>query len=316
MEKVVNKVSGDLFSNLVDHAPTHIGNINSVHNTDFMVSQGILQDCKFDVIIADPPYNIGKDFGQYKDSLPLSEYVDWSVKWINICLERLTKRGLLYVYGFPEIVAHIAVNFPLDKQRWLAWHYTNKNVPSSKFWQRSHETILCMWKADRPALNIDPIREEYTESYKNCIGRTRKSTKGRYSRGEKETVYCGHANGALPRDILKHPALAGGAGRKERVFICNDCAGSLFYPSEIVEHEGHDVEKHPTQKPMQLTERLLMSVQGQQPMKVLVPFAGTGSECVVSQKLGMEFMGFELSAKYADFANQWLRKEREEQEHV
>jgi len=35
--------------------------------------------------------------------------------------------------------------------------------------------------------------------------------------GAEETTYTAHERGALPRDVLKVPALAGGAGRKERV---------------------------------------------------------------------------------------------------
>ena len=35
----------------------------------------------------------------------------------------------------------------------------------------------------------------------------RKSTKGRFSKGETETVYNAHKNGALPRDVIKVSAL-------------------------------------------------------------------------------------------------------------
>ena len=30
--------------------------------------------------------------------------------------------GLLYCYGWPEYLAHVAVRFPVKKQRWLQWH--------------------------------------------------------------------------------------------------------------------------------------------------------------------------------------------------
>lgn len=88
---------------------------------------------KFDIIICDPPYNIGKDFGITSDNRPLSEYVDWTKEWLGKCIELLADDGLVYVYGFPEILAHVAVEYPIDNQRWLVWHYTNKTVPSSTF---------------------------------------------------------------------------------------------------------------------------------------------------------------------------------------
>ena len=81
---------------------------------------------KFDVVIADPPYNIGKNFGNNTDNMKINEYVNWSKKWISVCFDVLSEDGLIYVYGFHEILARISVEFPIEEQRWLAWHYTNK----------------------------------------------------------------------------------------------------------------------------------------------------------------------------------------------
>ena len=265
---------------------------------------------KFDVIIADPPYNIKKDFGNNKDNLPLEEYINWTKSWLKLCFELLAKNGVIYVYGFPEILAHVAVNYPLNSQRWLVWHYTNKTVPSSKFWQRSHESILCLWRGTqpRPKLEIDQIREPYTPGFMVNAGKIRATTAGRFSQGRKgtETIYKAHKNGALPRDVIKIPALAGGAGSSERWFMCIDCNGQIYPPNNLKEHQGHQILKHPTQKPMQLTERLIRSrIKGNRG-RVLIPFAGSGSECVVAQKLNLEWLGIEINPIYASFAKKWL----------
>ena len=219
-------------------------------------------------------------------------------------MEYLKSTGIAYVYGFPEILAHIAVKYPRDKQRWLVWHYTNKTVPGAKFWQRSHESILCLWKDKRPHLEVDKIREEYTDGYKKCIGKVRKETKCRYSRKGKKTLYNGHKNGALPRDVIKVPALAGGAGYKERWFMCRSCGNRLYPPSQLSAHRDCDVLKHPTQKPLKLTRRLLLSaVNGS---GVLIPFAGSGSECVVAKSLGASFFATEINHEYVSFGSKWL----------
>ena len=259
----------------------------------------------FDVVIADPPYNIGKDFGNNQDSRSLEEYRDWSKEWVKECFRLVKPSGLIYVYGFAEILAHIAVSFPIDKQRWLAWHYTNKAVPSSKFWQRSHESILCLWKGERPKINIDAIREPYTESYKKCAGKVRRETKCRYNGQGKKTIYKAHPKGALPRDVIKAPALAGGAGYAERWFLCRDCGG-VHEPSELKNHQNCDVLKHPTQKPSFLTERLILSVAKSKNAKLLVPFAGSGSECVVAKKLKVGYYGIEMNPEYVKLAREWL----------
>lgn len=264
----------------------------------------------FDIIIADPPYNIGKDFGVVRDDMPLTEYVAWSHRWVDMCLARLRDGGVMYVYGFPEVLAHVAVQYPLESQRWLVWHYTNKAVPYSRFWQRSHESILCLWRPGeaRPALEIDQIREPYTDTYlNNAAGKVRAATHSRFggARG-RETVYAAHANGALPRDVLKVPALAGGAGASERWFMCRDCGGEVFAPSDIGTHRGHDTLKHPTQKPFALTRRLLLSRIARAGGHVLVPFAGSGSECIVARQMGAGYLGIEIDPVWVDFAQKWM----------
>jgi site-specific DNA-methyltransferase (adenine-specific) len=261
---------------------------------------------KFDVIIADPPYNIGKDFGNSNDQMSMQDYIKWTENWLKLCFDLLSDNGLIYVYGFAEILAHIAVKYPMDKQKWLAWHYTNKAVPTSTFWQRSHESILCLWQNKRPDLEIEQIREPYTDSYLKCAGKVRKATKGRFSDGTKETLYQVNENGALPRDVIKMPALAGGAGNTERWFMCKTCGDTLCSPTELKKHKDHNTLKHPTQKPMKLTKRLIQSRINGNGGRTLVPFAGSGSECVVAKALGIEFLGVELNPEYVNYANKWL----------
>lgn len=280
-----------------------------IGDTTKVLPKLIKADKQYDVIIADPPYNIGKDFGDYSEVMPIDEYVTWAESWIKDCLHLLTDDGLLYLYGLPEIVARISVCFPINEQRWLAWHYTNKTVASLKFWQRSHETILCLWKPNMrsPRLEIDQIREPYTKSFlKNAAGKKRKSTPSRYGSSGKTTVYNAHKDGALPRDIIKVPALAGGAGRSERWFLCKTCNSQLYPPADLSNHREHDILKHPTQKPMELTRRLIHSRINGDKGKVLVPFAGSGSECVVAKELGVEYLGIEINPEFADFARKWL----------
>lgn len=227
------------------------------------------------IVIADPPYNIGKDFGNDSDKQPMDDYLAWCETWIKESLRILKPNGTMFIYGFSEILALIMCKVPPSIQRrWIIWHYTNKNVPSLNFWQRSHESILILWKADK-VFHRDEIREAYTDGFLNgAAGKERKATKGRFSKGDKKTTYTAHANGALPRDVIKIPALAGGAGMKERV-------------------------NHPTQKPLALCDKLLRSCK-QAPTDgyVLVPFAGSGSECLAAKNLGLPFVGIELNPEY------------------
>ena len=254
----------------------------------------LLQDCiegmeqlldnSVDIIICDPPYNIGKDFGNNKYKDTMDKYLSWCDKWIEQCIRILKPAGTLYIYGFSEILAFIRVRIPIHV-RWIIWHYTNKVTPSLNFWQRTHESILCCHK-EKPVFNRDDIREPYTNAFlKNAAGKVRKSTKGRFSKGDKETVYKAHKNGALPRDVIKISALAGGAGRKERIAL----------PGK---------KPHPTQKPLALCEKLIKaSMNKEGDTLLIVPFAGSGSECVAAKKLGINFVAYEINEEYIELCN-------------
>jgi site-specific DNA-methyltransferase (adenine-specific) len=127
------------------------------------------------------------------------------------------------------------------------------------------------------------VREPYTDTFlKNAAGKVRKSTKGRFSNGDKETIYTAHKGGALPRDVIKSPALAGGAGKKERV-------------------------NHPTQKPLNICDTLIKAALNKNsPTLVVVPFVGSGSECVSAKNNNVNFIGFEINNEYIVIANERL----------
>jgi site-specific DNA-methyltransferase (adenine-specific) len=164
------------------------------------------------------------------------------------------------------------------------------------------------WK-NKPIFNRDDIREPYTDVFlKNAAGKTRKSTKGRFSRGDKETIYTAHEKGALPRDVIKISALAGGAGRRERWFYCKDCLMTCF-PEEAKEHKECNIIKHPTQKPTALTEKLLLSCKPKDDGLVVVPFVGSGSEVMVARGLDMDFIGFEIFEDYVEMANSLIKRQ-------
>tara|TARA_B100001996_G_C18623753_1_gene578880 strand:- start:229 stop:1176 length:948 start_codon:yes stop_codon:yes gene_type:complete len=253
---------------------------NQVYNEDCINGMKKLNDDSVDIIICDPPYNIGKDFGNNSDKQDMDKYLNWCDEWINQCIRILKPNGTLYIYGFSEILSFIRVRININV-RWIIWHYTNKVTPSLNFWQRTHESILCCSK-EKPHFNRDEVREPYTDTFlKNAAGKVRKPTKGRFSNGETETTYNAHENGALPRDVIKIPTLAGGAGKKERV-------------------------DHPTQKPLELCEKLIKASKLTGDTLLVVPFVGSGSECVAAKKEKINFIGFEINEDYIKLANERL----------
>jgi site-specific DNA-methyltransferase (adenine-specific) len=279
---------------------------NKIINIDCIEGMKNIESNSIDTIVADPPYNIGKDFGNDSDKQDMQKYLEWSSLWIEESHRILKYGGSLFVYGFSEILAHIFVNIPYNK-KWLIWHYTNKTTPSLRDWQRSHESIIHIWKGDKKNFNLDDVREPYTETFlKNAAGKPRKSTKSRF--GSKETVYNANDNGALPRDVFKVPALAGGAGGNERWFYCKECQDA-YHPKEKKNHVNHDYFTHPTQKPYELTKKLFSSsIPKDTVPNIIVPFAGSGAELVVARDLGCNYEGYELNKEYVILGNKWIEK--------
>lgn len=256
-----------------------------------------------DCVILDPPYNIGKDYGNNQTRLQMVDYTNWAEEWLTECERILKPGGTMYVYGFSEVLAHLSVNININK-RWLVWHYTNKTVPSLNFWQRSHESILCCWKEDKTFFR-DQVRVPYTEGFiKGYKGKNRKrpGTAGRFGKSD-QTSYTVNDKGALPRDVICSPSLAGGAGSKERFFY-SPSLGKLFTSKEKKQLEVDDLISHPTQKPTKITETLLDAcIEQGTKAKVVIPFAGTGSECYVCDQRGYEWVGFEINKDYVDMGN-------------
>jgi site-specific DNA-methyltransferase (adenine-specific) len=161
--------------------------MEKIVNGDILKVLRGLEDESAQIVIADPPYNIGKDFGNKSDKQPMDEYLPWCDEWIEGCLRVLKKDGTMFIYGFSEILAYIRVRIKINV-RWIVWHYTNKVTPSLNFWQRTHESILCCSK-EKPHFNRDDVREPYPDGFLKNAGKVRKSTKGRFSKGEKETEH-------------------------------------------------------------------------------------------------------------------------------
>lgn len=254
--------------------------LNTIYHEDALEGLKKIPDESCQIIIADPPYfkAVKEEWDNQWGSL--DEYLEWSDKWIKECIRVLKPKGTMYIYGFSETLAYIFVRIPIHK-KWLVWHYTNKSVPSLNFWQRSHESIICMWKDERPHFNRDAVRVPYTETFlKHSAGRMRTPTLGRFG-GGKVTKYNANPNGALPRDVIDIPALAGGAGFKEKV-------------------------EHPTQKPLRLSDILIKAAMNKENI-VLVPFVGSGSECIAALQNKCNFIGFEINEAYIKLAEKRIK---------
>ncbi len=280
---------------------------NQVNLLDCIDGLAQIESDSVDCLIVDPPYNIGKDFGNNKTSREIQDYVSWCKDWLTECERILAPSGTMYIYGFSEILAFLSVELTLP-YRWLVWHYTNKTVPSLNFWQRSHESILCVWKnKENRIFNRDDVREPYTENFvkgysdgkrKRPPGTGRFNTKGK----DIETTYKVNDKGALPRDVIKVSSLAGGSGVSER-YVYSPSMQKLYTNKQAKKMNFADGIKHPTQKPLKLTQKLLDACINKDNSTVVIPFSGTGSEGFVCQQKQLKWIAFDVNQDYVNMGN-------------
>jgi DNA modification methylase len=80
---------------------------------------------------------------------------------------------------------------------------------------------------------------------------------------------------------------------------------------EVLEfsQEGHITKNydHETKKPETLTRALILTCSRPGDL-VLIPFAGSGTECAMSAKESRPFVGYETTKKHADMSNDRVKE--------
>lgn len=205
-----------------------------------------------DLIVTDPPYEIED----------LSEHFAEMTRILN-------PSGSMYVFGDKDMIAeHWFRQVRLPHKTLLVWHYKNSPKPRGR-WRMSMQPIIYGFKNRQLSVfNEDEARVEYLQSTKKLNGRIRPS-KGRL----REAKPYDTSKGALPRDVIEHPALLGHLSR-ERV-------------------------GHKDQKPIGLIERIIRTSSNPNDF-VLDPFAGSGTTLIASLRLGRRCLGFELDPHWVE----------------
>ena len=55
-----------------------------LHHRDFLADAANLPDGSIDLIVADPPYGLGKDYGNDSDMRSGDAFLDWTYGWLEI----------------------------------------------------------------------------------------------------------------------------------------------------------------------------------------------------------------------------------------
>ena len=109
-----------------------------------------INDCSIDLIVADPPYNVGKDYGNGSDKQQFDNYISFTRQWLRECHRVLKADGTIYVFvGFRFIsyLYQILENeLNMNFVNWISWHYT-QGIGKTKGFSPRHDDILILKSA-------------------------------------------------------------------------------------------------------------------------------------------------------------------------
>ncbi len=221
------------------------------------------EDKSIDLIFADPPYNIGKDFGNNKDKWDSTEeYINWCKKWMDECFRILKDTGTFYFMTatqfMPYLDVYVSENYNVLSR--IVWSYDSSGVQSKKIYGSLYEPILMCNKSKK---------NKYVFNYENILVEAKTGAK---------------------RKLIDY--------RKKVPTLYNTkkVPGNVWNYSRV-RFKMEEYENHPTQKPEALLERIILASSNEGDI-VLDPFSGTFTTSSVAVKNNRKAIGIELNEEY------------------
>lgn len=250
--------------------------VNRVYCEDALAGLARIPDGSVDLILTDPPYNLGKDYGNASDQQSVADYLRWTEQWIDAALPKLKANGSLYIFltwrYSPEIFVMLKQRMAMMNE--IIW---DRRVPSMGGSVRSfssvHDTIGFFVKRKDYYFDLDAVRIAYDAATKKARSRS---------------IFIGAKwleVGYNPKDLWSVSRL----------------------------HKEHpERADHPTQKPLEIIERMLKASCPPGGV-VLDLFMGSGTTALAAKRCGRDFVGFELNPDYCAIIEQRLAALAQEQ---
>lgn len=135
-----------------------------IHGDAIEALENEISDNSIDLIFADPPYNIGKDFAGCKDKWASDdEYLQWCYIWLDLCVRKLKPTGAFYVMTSTQFMPYfdIFLRNKLTILSRLVWYYDSSGVQAKKYFGSMYEPILfCVKDKDHYTFNAKDILVE------------------------------------------------------------------------------------------------------------------------------------------------------------
>jgi len=222
-----------------------------------------MKDKSVQLIFADAPYNIGKDFGNNSDKWEsVYAYIDWCKSWIDECMRVLSDNGTMYFMTATQHMPYLDV-FVSEKYNVLCriiWAYDSSGVQSKKIYGSLYEPILMINKSKKAI---------YTFNYNDILVEAKT--------GAKRKLIDYRKNPPQPYSTEKVP-------------------GNVWDFSRV-RFKMDEYENHPTQKPEALLERIVKASSNPGDV-ILDPFSGSFTTSAVAVRLGRVGIGIDMNEEY------------------
>ena len=149
--------------------------VNQVYCEDAIAGLSRIPDGAIDLILTDPPYNLGKDYGNDSDQQSVEAYLAWTEQWITAALPKLKANGSLYIFltwrFSPEIFVMLKKRMTMMNE--IIW---DRRVPSMGGSVRSftsvHDTIGFFVNRKDYYFDLDAVRIAYDAETKKARSRS------------------------------------------------------------------------------------------------------------------------------------------------
>ena len=232
----------------------------------------LLPENSVDLLIADPPYNLDKDFHGNRFKHTSDElYEEFTESWVKAVLPLLKKTASVYVccdwLSSPALYRVLQKYFCVRNR--ITWQ-REKGRGSSANWKNSMEDIYFATCSDDYTFNLDAVKQ-------------------------RRRVIAPYKVAGSPKDWEET-----GEGK-----FRNTCPSNFWDDISVPYWSMAENTAHPTQKPEKLLAKLILASSAPGDV-VFDPFLGSGSTAVTARKLGRRYFGVEVNEQYCIWAEKRL----------
>jgi site-specific DNA-methyltransferase (adenine-specific) len=228
-----------------------------------------LPDRSVDLMFADPPYNLTKNFNDRKfRETSLDEYSEWLDSWLSQTVRILKPTASIYICGdwrSSAAIHQIGQKYFLPQNR-ITWE-REKGRGAKSNWKNCSEDIWFFTVSEDYYFNVEAVmvKRQVVAPYTHENGEPKDWTESEDGRFR-----------------VTHPS-------------------NLWTDLTVPYWSMPENTDHPTQKPEKLLAKIILA-SSKEGNLVFDPFNGSGTTTVVAKKLGRRYLGVEVDETYCCLA--------------